>query len=226
MSFVKNYSETEQGGRLDAEYFQPKYEEVLSALWKNNGVPLHEIASVRKGRQARSTKGSIPYASIKDISNNLIETSEFAQYDNRLVTVRNNDLALAITGATIGKVGINTKNDKIAICGDLLKIRAKNISPHYLLSFLGLSIMTDLFQSNITGMTNGHLSPDTVKNIPVPILEEKTIERIDKGIKEAFNLRKQSKHLLECAKQAVELAIEQDEQTAMDWLEKETQALQ
>ena len=38
-------------------------------------------------------------------------------------------------------------------------------------------------------------------------------------VTEAFNLRKQSKHFLECAKQAVEIAIERDEQTAIDWLE-------
>ena len=36
---------------------------------------------------------------------------------------------------------------------------------------------------------------------------------------ESFDLRKKSKHLLECAKRAVEIAIEQDEQKAIDWLE-------
>ncbi len=34
-----------------------------------------------------------------------------------------------------------------------------------------------------------------------------------------FNLRKHAKDLLECAKRAVEIAIEQDEQTAINWLE-------
>lgn len=33
------------------------------------------------------------------------------------------------------------------------------------------------------------------------------------------NLRKQAKDLLECAKPSVEIDIEQDEQTAIDWLE-------
>ena len=36
--------------------------------------------------------------------------------------------------------------------------------------------------------------------------------------KKPFNLQTQSKHLLECAKRAVEIAIEQDEQTAIDYL--------
>ena len=47
-------------------------------------------------------------------------------------------------------------------------------------------------------------------------------DQIQQKVTESFNLRKQSKHLLECAKRAVEMAIEQDEQTAIDWLEDET----
>lgn len=42
--------------------------------------------------------------------------------------------------------------------------------------------------------------------------------QIQQKISESFALRKQSKHLLECAKKAVEMAIEKDEKTAMEWL--------
>jgi len=38
---------------------------------------------------------------------------------------------------------------------------------------------------------------------------------------ESFHLRKQSKQLLEAAKKAVEMAIEQDEETAIKWLKNE-----
>lgn len=38
-----------------------------------------------------------------------------------------------------------------------------------------------------------------------------------------INLSKRAKHLLECAKRAVEVAIEQDEQTAIGWLESVSQ---
>ncbi|MCY3722357.1 MAG: hypothetical protein OXG97_09070 [Candidatus Poribacteria bacterium] len=40
---------------------------------------------------------------------------------------------------------------------------------------------------------------------------------------ESFNLRKRAKDLLECAKRAVETAIEQNERTAIDWLESVSQ---
>lgn len=61
-----------------------------------------------------------------------------------------------------------------------------------------------------------------MKGTVIPILaEDKQIE-IRQRVAEAFALRRQSKYLLESAKRAVELAIEQDEQTAMDWLETQT----
>ena len=56
----------------------------------------------------------------------------------------------------------------------------------------------------------------------MPIIAEKKQTQIQQKVVESFNLRKQSKHLLECEKRAVEIAIEQDEQTAIDWLEDET----
>ncbi len=49
-------------------------------------------------------------------------------------------------------------------------------------------------------------------------LYEDKQEQIQQNITKSFNLRKQSRHLLECAKKAVEMAIEKDEETAMRWL--------
>ena len=63
----------------------------------------------------------------------------------------------------------------------------------------------------------------TLKEIMLPIPEMEVQCQIKDKIIEAFNLRKQSRHLLECSKRAVEIAIEQDEQTAIDYLEREAQ---
>ena len=53
----------------------------------------------------------------------------------------------------------------------------------------------------------------------IPILPKEKQARIQQKVTESFDLREQSKHLLECAKRAVEMAIEQDEQTAIEWME-------
>ncbi len=41
-------------------------------------------------------------------------------------------------------------------------------------------------------------------------------------VQQRFTLKAQSEHLLEVAKRAVEIAIEQDEQTAMDYIKVQT----
>ena len=63
-----------------------------------------------------------------------------------------------------------------------------------------------------------HWRPDQIEQTLIPILDEKKQEQIQQKVAECFNLRKQSKYLLECAKKAVEIAIENDEDSAMKWL--------
>ena len=58
------------------------------------------------------------------------------------------------------------------------------------------------------------------------LFSKETQTKIQQKVIEAFDLRKQSRHLLECAKRAVEIAIEDDEQTAIKWLEAETKETQ
>ena len=66
-------------------------------------------------------------------------------------------------------------------------------------------------------MDEGDIPFVRVSNLsPFEITEEKYIS-------ESFNLRRQSKHLLKCARRAVEIAIEQNEDTAGKWLKEQTE---
>jgi type I restriction enzyme, S subunit len=66
-----------------------------------------------------------------------------------------------------------------------------------------------------------HWRPDQIEKTLIPILDGTKQEQIQQKVTESFNLRKQSKYLLECAKKAVEMAIEMDENVAMQWLESQ-----
>ncbi|MEN6621991.1 MAG: hypothetical protein ABFD50_10625, partial [Smithella sp.] len=66
-----------------------------------------------------------------------------------------------------------------------------------------------------------HLRPDQVKETVIPLLAENKQTQIQQKVTESFDLRKKSKHLLECAKRAVEIAIEQDEHIAIAWLNEQ-----
>src|SRR3989338_5194427 len=46
---VVNLSDVKAAGRMDAEYFQPKYERIISFSRKHSGKPLGELVTMKKG---------------------------------------------------------------------------------------------------------------------------------------------------------------------------------
>jgi hypothetical protein len=66
------------------------------------------------------------------------------------------------------------------------------------------------------------INKDEFNKLVLPKVDEVVQSQIQQKVAESFNLRKQSKHLLECAKRAAEIAIEQNEDMAIKWLQKQT----
>lgn len=59
-----------------------------------------------------------------------------------------------------------------------------------------------------------------IQEVPIPILDGEIQKDIAEKVQNSFALRRQSKQLLEYAKQAVEMAIEQGEDAALVWLKE------
>ncbi len=214
-----NISQIAKSRRLDAEYWQPKYEKAIEILTKREYKTINQIATLRKGTQARTEEiGDTLYASIKNCSNLEIETTETTNLD-KAISAEPETLVLAITGATIGKVAMNIYNKKIAISGDLANISSFKISNYYLLVVLATPMINELCKRDTTGATNGHLSLSDIANYPIPILDDKIMTEISDKMKKSFKTRQKSKELIKISKQAVELAIEKDEKTAIKFID-------
>ena len=63
-----------------------------------------------------------------------------------------------------------------------------------------------------------HWHINEIKKVIIPIIDMTTQTRIASLIQESFKLRAESERLLEIAKKAVETAIEQDENIALNYL--------
>ncbi|MED3749378.1 restriction endonuclease subunit S, partial [Geobacillus stearothermophilus] len=68
------------------------------------------------------------------------------------------------------------------------------------------------------GSVQQRLNQETLKDLIVPIIDYNEQNKIADIIEESFRHRKQSDTLLEVAKRAVEIAIEQDEDTAISFI--------
>lgn len=123
---------------------------------------------------------------------------------------------------------LNEQPRKMIPSGGILRLKAKTkrINNEYLTLVLNSILVKEQINRDVGGSVILHWRPDQVQETVIPILPEEKQIQIQQKIIESFNLREQSKHLLECAKRAVEIAIEQDEQTASNWLENETKQMQ
>jgi len=242
LSFVKNHSDLDQCGRMDAEYFQPKYDEIVEAIKSYSGG----WDTLENMCELVGHPSNPPYAKTEDEDKTFIVTQkhlgefslndEFWKDDDALYTtadfidknkrflLKKNDVLLYSVGAYIGKANVYLEDIKATIGSFLTLLRAKEekINDYVLMVFLNTDIGIMLSKQHQRGMAQQYLYPYDIRTFPVPLLKADVQVRIQQQITESFSLRKQSKHLLECAKRAVEIAIEQDEDTAMQWLQEQT----
>jgi len=240
LSFVKNYSDTEQSERFDAEYFQPKYEEIVKAIksYKGGWDTLSNLCNLvghpsnppyaesnDKDKTFIVTQKHLGDYSLNDEfwkdEDALYTTNEFVKKNSQYI-LKQDDVLLYSVGAYIGKANIYMETTRATIGSFLTLLRTKKeiLNPYYLMVFLNTNIGVMISKQHQRGMAQQYLYPYDIRTFPIPLLNKEIQIQIQQKITESFTLRKQSKHLLECAKQAVEMAIERDEETALQWLKE------
>ena len=136
------------------------------------------------------------------------------------------DHAELVAGSDIGEEVLKAWGEqpqKMIPAGGILRLKRKDdrVDNEYLALVLNSLLTKEQINRDVGGSVILHWRPDQVQRTVIPILPKEKQTQIQQKITESFTLRKRSKQALECAKRAVELAIEQDEQTAMGWLENE-----
>lgn len=218
-------------GRLDAEYYQPKYDALFETLSRfkcaklggANGL-VNITKSIEPGSEAYVEEG-IPFVRVSDVSRFELSEPEIKLRSDILpnpeVLFPQKDTILL---SKDGSVGIAYKVEtpmSVITSGALLhlKIRDKStILPDYLTLVLNSPIVQLQAERDSNGAIIQHWKPSEIENVIIPILEMDLQKEIAAKVQESFALRKQSRQLLEYAKQAVEMAIEQGEGVALKWL--------
>lgn len=206
-------SETFFAKRIDSQCFAP--DALFYERWLRSHVRCDRLGkllhSTAKGRQqAESPQWNCDYCSIKHISGRELVGVSKCLLGVDTPVAGTDDLLLAITGATIGKIGIVKRYTRLAFSGDLLMLRAKpEINPNYLLLALDHRVGQVQFFRWITGSTNGHLSPRDAGQVLVPRLDESVEEQIAQLVEKSLSKRLESEQLLDQAKSRVEQLIEE-----------------
>jgi len=234
-------------GRLDAEYYQPKYDEIEKK--KKNYSPLSSNREYKNnyyeclGEIGKFTSGSFisddyyvskskrAYIRIKELSFKEPINSKQVIYISKNYVAKNetvvyeNEFVIATIGNTIGKINRITKefdNSFISNNTSKYKLFDNSINPFYFELMLRSPVVQMQIEREFTQTAQPKISDDSLRNIIVPLIEEQTQQTIAEKIQQSFQLKKQSEHLLETAKRAVEIAIEQNETTALEYINNQT----
>ena len=230
LSFVRNYSETEQAERIDAEYFQPKYDEIAKALKKYKGGwdTLGNVVNIKDKNHKPKDKQAYKYIELANIAGNgeitdcmIEEGQDLPSRARRKVTV--GDVIVSSIEGSLSSIALIEKEYDQSFCSTGFHvINSKSLNSTTMLVLLKSIVGQMQLKKGCSGTILTAINRDELKKIILPIIDEKTQSNIQQKISESFILREKSKHLLECAKQAVEMAIEKDEKKAIQWLKSQT----
>lgn len=213
-------------GRIDAEYYQPKYDELLQVLKQFKHDALGNLVTIQKsiepGSDAYQNEG-IPFIRVANLSKNGISESDVFlskdEFGDFPVMPKKNTILLSKDGS----VGIAYKVEedmKAITSGAILHLTVSNkkVLPDYLTLVLNSIVVKLQAERDAGGSIIQHWKPDEIKQVIIPVVDDKIQKTIADKIQQSFALLSKSHQLLEAAKKAVEIAIEQNEKAALDYL--------
>ncbi len=222
-------------GRLDAEYYQKKYEEVIEKIISKKYDTLSNIVTIKKSIEPGSDNyddNGLPFLRVADYSKFGLTKPQKYLKENFIADNKKQLENLKPKKGTIlfskdGSVGTayHLREDFNGITsGAILHLSVKDeskIIPEYLTLVLNSRLVQMQAERDAGGSIILHWRVSEIANVVVPIIDFDKQQQIANLIEESFSLKKQSEHLLEVAKKSVEIAIEENETVAMEFIKRE-----
>ncbi len=218
-------------GRLDAEYYHPKYDALFATLSKHKTMPLggaRGLVSIKKsiepGSEAYLEEG-IPFIRVSDVDKYEISTPPIKVSKDLVPNMKDlypkKDSILLSKDGSIGIAYKLEKDMEAVTSGALLHLTVKDsnvVLPDYLTLVLNSPIVQLQAERDCNGAVIQHWKPSDIEKVLIPVLDMTKQREISDKVQESFQLREESKRLLDLAVKTVEMAIETDEETALQWL--------
>jgi restriction endonuclease S subunit len=213
-------------GRLDAEYYQKKYEQYESLiLSQKNTLIKDEYLHIKT--QSKKEKAGYNYIEIGDI--NVADGTNKSNYiliedlpANAKIIVQKGDILISNVRPYRGAVSIINSDEKDLIVSGAFTVLRKNKKSIFNNEVLKVILRTQIYKDWLLKFNVGTSYPvikdEDVLNLPIPFIEETMQIQIAELVEESFRLKTESESLLDVAKQAVEMAIEEGEAKAMAFI--------
>ena len=222
LSFVVNFSDIKIANRMDSEYFQPKYEKLMSKLKTKSSKLLKELISMKKGFEPGSDvyqeEGKLFIRVSSVTKQELIDKDQKYLKDDLYQKLKKDfepqiGEILLTKDANPGIAYVIKEPVEGIISGGILRLKLKeNIDAEYLALCINSLIGKMQAERDAGGSIISHWRPEQINRLLIPILSLSSQQKIADLVKKSHEARKKSKELLEEAKRKVEEMIEKGDQ--------------
>ena len=214
---IVNFSDIKSVNRMDAEYFQPKYEKLISALKKQKARSLTDVLEnvpAKFNPLTQPDKG-FKYVELSNIGSSIgiidgyTETSGKEAPSRAKRVLKKGDVIVSTVEGSLGKVALVSKEQEGCLASTgFFQFRSENLLPEVLLVIAKSFIFHNQLEQRCAGTILTAVPKYSIKDILVPILPKVTQEKIAKLVRGSHEARKKAKELLEKAKHQVEELVE------------------
>lgn len=221
---LRLFKDITDAGRIDAEYYQPKYDEIKARLQKtSDGTVATECILFDKNFHPEK---AVEYKYIElanigtlgEITGCTVGTgTELPSRARRIV--HSGDIIISSIEGSLQSCALITDEYDGALCSTgFYVLRSENINSETLLTLFKSEPVQALLKQQCSGTILTAFGKDGLLSIPIPQIQEDLQHMIKKSITESFDLRQQSIQLLNASKHAVEIAIKRSEAAAIEYL--------
>ena len=214
---IVNLSEVKNANRMDAEYFQSKYQKLESKIKKYEHKQLEKVLEnvIAKFDPMKQSNKLFKYVELSNIDPSIGIIDGFSEMLGKETpsrakrVLKTNDVIVSSVEGSLGKVALVDKNQKdfLASTG-FFQFRSKEILSEVLLVLAKSVVFQWQLEKRCAGTILTAVPKESIKDISVPILSKPIQQKIADLVKKSHEARKRAKQLLEEAKRKVEELIE------------------
>ena len=227
LSYIRSSNDAFASGRLDAQHFQPRFKALSDFIdATGQGVRLSDCLNEnQRGKQPQYTDEGLPVVNSKHVLRGEVRLDG----DNRSATFGDDDLLIhhgdvLMNGTGVGTIGRAAPylHADAAIPDNHVTILrpTKGLDAVYLSVFLNSMAGQWQVEQRLRGSSGQiELYPNDIAQFKVWIAPASVQADIRRSVERSYEQKQRAAQLLDAAKRAVEIAIEDSEMAALDYLQ-------
>ena len=187
LTFVKNFSDTKRAERIDADYFQPKYDDIVDAIKNYSGgwgtlenlVTLKKCVEVGSREYLETGETGIPFVRVSNLSPFEITQEKYISEELYAEITEHQPKQGEILLSKDATPGIayylREAPEKMIPAGGILRLKSKTdkIGNEYLTLVLNSILTQEQVNRDVGGSVILHWRPDQVAGTVIPILHQR-----------------------------------------------------